>query len=73
MFEKKIEDVIREHTDKLIALPGVVGIGEGELNGKPCIFIFVHDDEDNSRKEIPSDLEGYPLVIKKSGKFSARE
>ena len=72
MSEMKVKDVIKKHTEKLLALPGVVGIGEGELNGEPCILIFIRDNQADLQKDIPSKLEGYPIVINKSGDFSAR-
>jgi PBP1b-binding outer membrane lipoprotein LpoB len=37
MPEKTIEAVLKEHTDTLMSLPGVVGTAQGECAGKPCI------------------------------------
>jgi len=69
MSNKKIEDVIKEHTDKLMVLPYVIGIGKGESNGNPCIIIFVQDKEVTSLEVIPDTIEGYPIIINKSGDF----
>ncbi|MFC1953604.1 hypothetical protein ACFLWR_05705 [Chloroflexota bacterium] len=73
MTKKKIGDIIKEHADKLMVLPGVVGIGAGESQGKPCILIFVQDEEADSLKDIPNTIEGYPIILKKSGEFTPRK
>ncbi len=41
MQQKKIETVLKEHTDSLMTLPGVVGTAIGECAGKPCIKVYV--------------------------------
>ena len=33
MQKKPIEDVLKEHTDSLMSLPGVVGTAQGECSG----------------------------------------
>jgi hypothetical protein len=40
MQQKKIETVLKEHTDSLMAVPGVVGTAIGECAGKPCIKVL---------------------------------
>ena len=35
MPAKKIEDVLKEHTDNLMGLPSVVGTGQGLCDDKP--------------------------------------
>jgi hypothetical protein len=37
MQEKSMAAVLKEHTDSLMALLGVVGTGQGVSDGKPCI------------------------------------
>jgi len=71
MSGKKIENVIKEHVDKLMALPGVVGVGEGRSQGKQCIVVFVQDGETDSVKAIPQSIEGYSIVINEGGTFHA--
>ena len=41
MPEKSIGQVLSEHTDSLLSLPGVVGAGHGVCEEKPCIRVFV--------------------------------
>lgn len=70
MAEKNIEDVIRENSAGLMGLPGVIGVGEGVTGDKKCLVVFIADDE--AEAAIPETIEGYPVVIEKSGTFQAR-
>ena len=46
---------------------GVEGIAEGEINGKPCISVFVS----RKVKEIPDEQRGVRVVVEGSGEFDA--
>jgi hypothetical protein len=72
MPAKTIEEALREHTDALMAVPGVVGVAQGLLRGKPCIRVFVAADTPELRRRIPRTLEGYPVVVEASGEIRAR-
>lgn len=71
MQQKAIQTVLKEHTDSLMALPGVVGTGLGECSGKPCIKVFVVKKTPELRKQIPSAIEGYTVTVQETGKFRA--
>ena len=71
MPEKNIEEVLKEHTPELMSRPGVVGTGQSLCDGQPCIKVFVAKETPELKEEIPDTLEGYPVVIKESGKFRA--
>ena len=43
MPDVKIKEVLKRHTDELMSVPGVVGVAEGEFQGRPCIKVFVMD------------------------------
>jgi len=66
-----IREVLKRHTDELMAIPGVVGVAQGDSRGKPCIRVFVVDGNSELLKRIPAKLEGYPLQTEESGKFRA--
>ena len=68
---KPIEQVLKEHTEELMALPGVIGTGQGLCSGQPCIKVFVSKKTAKLEKKIPKNLEGYPVVIQETGKFKA--
>ena len=73
MTNVNIKEVLKRHTDKLMAVPGVVGVGEGRTQGKQCISIFVVDGRSESLKLLPDNLDGYPVIIEESGEFRALE
>ncbi len=71
MTNVKIREVLKRYTDELMAVPGVVGVAEGESKGKPCIRVFVVDRNSEPLKHLPENLEGYLLKIEESGEFRA--
>jgi hypothetical protein len=70
---KKIEEVLKEHNEELMSIPGVIGTAEGLCNKKPCIIVFVIKGTEKSEfdKKIPRVLDGYPVDIKETGKIKA--
>ena len=73
MPEKTIEEVLQEHTDSLMSLPGVVGTAQGECSGQPCIRVFVVKKSPDLLKQIPSAIEGYPVAVQATGEIRALE
>ena len=70
MPDKSIEQVLRENTDRWMALPGVVGTAQGLCGKKPCIKIYASQMTDEIKK-IPSKIEGYTVDIEVSGPVRA--
>ncbi len=73
MAAKTIEAVLKEHTDEWMSIPGVVGTGIGECEGKPCIRIFVVKRTPELLKKIPSELEGFVVDVQETGEIRARD
>ena len=71
MTKKPIEQVLKEHTDSLMALPGVVGTGQGLCAGEPCIRVFVVQATEDLLKQIPGEIEGYTVDVQQTGEFKA--
>lgn len=71
MSARKIEEVLKEHTDDLMAIPGVVGTGQGLCDGKPCIKVFVVKKTPELEDKISKKLEGYSVKIKETGVIQA--
>ena len=69
--ERTIEEVLKEHTDSLMSLPGVVGTAQGRCEGKPCIKVFVAKKTPQPLRQIPSSLEGYLVAVEETGEFQA--
>ena len=69
---RPITEVLAEHTPKLMATPGVVGTAESKLaNGSPSILVLVVKLTPELRQSIPTELDGYPVVIEESGEIKA--
>lgn len=64
-----IAEVIAVHDDVLLAIPGVVGVAEGEHAGEPCILILVIAATPELARDLPQSLEGYPVVIEETGEI----
>lgn len=73
MAAKTIQEVLEEHTDEWMAAPGVVGTAIGEFEGKPCIKILAVKKTDELTKQIPSEVDGFQVVIQETGEIRALE
>lgn len=71
--EKPIELVLIEQTDALMSVPGVVGTALGECDGTLCIKVLVAERTPALLAQIPSSLDGYPLVVEETGLIRAVE
>ena len=69
--QKKIEEVLRDHTDSLMVLPGVVGTAQGECAGEPCIKVFVVAKSLDLVQKIPAEIEGYAVEVVETGEIKA--
>ena len=71
MPAKTIEQVLDQHAESLLALSGVVGVGQGECSGKPCIRVLVVEKTSDLLRRIPSAIEGYTVDITETGEIKA--
>ncbi len=67
-----ISDVLKRHTDSLMAVPGVVGVGRGEKNGAPTVYVMVERMTDSLRRALPDSIEGYAVDVKVTGEIKAQ-
>ena len=71
MATKSIEETLKAHTDGLMAISGVVGVGQGLLDNTPCIKVFVVEKTPELQRLIPKVLDGHPVVLQQSGVIKA--
>ena len=71
MPEKTIQQVLADHTDRLMSLPGVVGTAQGKCSGQPCIRVFVVEKTEELLRQIPPLLEGYQVAVDETGEIKA--
>jgi hypothetical protein len=72
MAGPKAADVLARHSERLMAVPGVVGAAEGELAGRPCILVLVAGRTPALLRAIPGEIEGIPVDIRDTGPIRAR-
>ena len=68
---RDINAVLRANDGKLLALPHVVGVYVGVLDDRttPCLTVMLSETDSGTIKQIPKQLEGYPVIVKVSGKI----
>ena len=71
MPAKAIDEVLKEHTESIMSIPGVVGTAQGLCDNKPCIKVYVTQETPELEQKIPQMLEGYPVMIEETGKIRA--
>ena len=71
MQKQSIQEIIHRYDDEWLRIPGVEGMGVGELDERPCIVIFASIPADELGMLIPEHIEGYPVIIKETDTFEA--
>jgi len=72
MSSKTFIQVLKEHTNELMSIPGVVGVAQGLCDKKPCIKVFVVEMTPELDKQITKNLDGYAVSVEETGKIRAR-
>lgn len=65
--DQSLSLVIARNATKLMGIPGVVGVYEGETGGKPVLRVMVLSRADSTMEKIPKTLEGYDVEVEVSG------
>ena len=67
----EIDAVLARHTDALLALPNVVGVGIGERDGRPVIVVGVTEqvpsEELGPDERVPERIDGYEVDVRVLG------
>lgn len=61
----KAREVLERHREKLLAIPGVVGVGIGRDDGEVIELLVAEEGA------YPQELEGVPLRIRVVGRLKA--
>jgi len=68
-----IKDVKTQHEEHLLQLPGVVTVGIGQdENGNPAIIVGLECPDPETESQLPTLLEGYPVVVRIVGRIKAQ-
>lgn len=71
MKRPPLADVISQNSARMLALSGVVGIGEGADAAGPFVGVFLVDDDPALAAGIPDSLAGYPVRITVTGRLAS--
>jgi hypothetical protein len=66
-----IEQVKEKYESELMAINGVVGVGIGECEGKPCIKVYLENDSPDLKARIPAQLDGFKVDTEVTGLIEA--
>jgi hypothetical protein len=55
-----------------MSIPGVVGVGQGEKDGAPAVYIMVEQMTDPLRSALPDSIEGYAVDVHVTGRIEAQ-
>ncbi len=69
--KRDINAVLRDHDQKLLVIPGVVGVYVAVLkDGKtPCLKVMLSRKTPEAERDIPKSIEGYPVVSEVTGEI----
>ena len=71
MPSKTIAEVLHKHADRLLAIPGVVGVAQGLCDGQPCIKVYLIKMTPELTEKIPKLIEGFPVDFEETGEIRA--
>ena len=71
--KRNINAVLAAHDRVLLAIPGVVGVYVGTLEGRhtSCLRVMLARKNPESERKIPRVIEGYPVVTEVTGEMRA--
>ncbi len=72
-MEPSIQEVKKQHEERLLGLPGVVSVGIGlDQNGQSAIIIGLDGSNPDIEAQLPDHLEGYTVVLKDVGSIKTQ-
>ena len=61
--ETLIDKVFASHQEALMSIPGVVGVGIGEIENSPAIVVMLREGTPELMARLPSRLGGFPVKV----------
>ncbi len=67
---KSIDEVIKQYSDSLMSVPGVVGLYHGlDDSGHTCLKVMVKEKTPELERQLPKQIDGYPVIIEETGEI----
>lgn len=70
--EMTVPEILKERTGALMSVQGVVGVGQGLCDGRPCVKVYVAKKTPEVEQEIGRILGPCLFSIEESGRFQSR-
>ena len=68
-----IKEVKTRYETQILQMAGVVSVGIGlDKNGREAIIIGLEGPNTETEARLPSELEGYPVIIQTVGRIKAQ-
>jgi len=66
---RDINEVLANHVDEWMAMPGVVGVYVGLMDDEktPCLKIMLAEKDTKLERSLPRQIESYPVLTEVSG------
>jgi hypothetical protein len=70
--EEELRELKRRHSEQLLRLPGVCGVGiEKDESGDYVLAVHLDAENPAAGEQVPETIEGYPIKRVRSGPFRA--
>jgi hypothetical protein len=66
-----IEAATEELSQELLALKGIVGVGNGQCDGSTCITVYLENGSADLRNKVPKQSRGFAVVTEVTGPVEA--
>lgn len=66
-----IDQVKEKYESELMSIKGVVGVGIGSCESKPCIKVYLENESPTLKEKIPNQLEGFKVGTEVTGSVKA--
>ncbi|MBN1481824.1 hypothetical protein EH223_05735 [candidate division KSB1 bacterium] len=66
-----IHDVKKKYEEKIMNIPGVIGIGIGKQDDLDAITVLVVERTPLIEKKVPKKLKQFPVIIRETGVIRA--
>lgn len=69
-----VEQVLTRHAESFMRMKGVLSVGVGRTaDGRPAVVLGLADPMAASVKDLPSEIEGVPVIHREIGRPEARD
>jgi len=66
-----IDAAANELSQELLALKGIVGVGNGRCDGSECITVYLENGSADLRNKVPKQFRGFAVVTEVTGPIEA--